>query len=108
MIREDGGQRVIKEFRRNGYDLYTTAPVGVNPLSKVSGLLRPVPKPSRAAVQLPTSSHEMYFFKDDRYVRIDVVMDTISYHTAKNIQDMWKSLVAAEITRGRCNPPKPR
>ena len=107
MIREDGGQRVIKEFRRNGYDLYTTAPVGVNPLSKVSGLLRSVPKPSRAAVQLPTSSHEMYFFKDDRYVRIDVVMDTISYHTAKNIHDMWKSLVAAEIERVDAILPSP-
>ncbi|KAK3176578.1 hypothetical protein OEA41_007901 [Lepraria neglecta] len=90
MIREDGGQRVIKEFRRNGYDLYTIAPVGVNPLGK-----------------LPTSSHEIYFFKDDRYVRIDVVMDTISYHTAKNIQDMWKSLVAAEITRVNAILPSP-
>ncbi|MCJ1280008.1 hypothetical protein MMC21_007833 [Puttea exsequens] len=39
MIREDGGQKVIDGFQKNGVDLYTTAPKGVNPLGKVKGLL---------------------------------------------------------------------
>ena len=41
MIKEDGGQKVIKEFQKNGIDLYTTAPVGVDPLGRVKGLLSP-------------------------------------------------------------------
>ena len=44
MIKEDGGQKVIKEFNKNGHNLYTTAPVGLDPLGKVSGLLGPVRK----------------------------------------------------------------
>jgi len=39
MIKEDGGQKVIKGFQKNGYDLYTGAPQGVNPLGKADDLL---------------------------------------------------------------------
>ena len=41
MVQQDGGQRVIKGFQKNDFDLYTTAPVGVNPLGKVKSLLEP-------------------------------------------------------------------
>ena len=41
MIKEDGGQKVVKGFQKNGIDLYTTAPVGVDPLGRVKGLLSP-------------------------------------------------------------------
>lgn len=40
MVWQDGGQKVIKGFQRNGYDLYTGAPQGLDPLAKVSGLLK--------------------------------------------------------------------
>jgi hypothetical protein len=43
-MKEDGGQKVIKEFNKNGHNLYTTAPVGLDPLGKVSGLLGSVHK----------------------------------------------------------------
>ena len=39
MIKEDGGQKLIKGFQKNGIDLYTTAPIGVDPLGRVKGLL---------------------------------------------------------------------
>ena len=39
MIKEDGGQYVIKTFQKNGYDLYTGAPQGVNPLAKADDIL---------------------------------------------------------------------
>ena len=94
MVRPDGGQKVIKEFRRNGYDLYTTAPK-INALDGVKRLIHPKPQSYKAVVQLPQSPNEIYFFKDDRYARIDVVKDELSY-SVKSIRDLWKSLAAAE------------
>ena len=44
MVKADGGQKVIKNFKRNGYDLYTGAPAGVDPLGKVKDLLQPARK----------------------------------------------------------------
>lgn len=42
MISEDGGQKVITNFEKGGSDLYTGAPKGLDPLAKVSGLLKPL------------------------------------------------------------------
>ena len=42
MIKQEGGQKVIKGFQKHDFDLYTTAPTGVNPLGKVKNLLEPV------------------------------------------------------------------
>ncbi|KAK4694773.1 hypothetical protein P7C71_g2859, partial [Lecanoromycetidae sp. Uapishka_2] len=39
MIKEDGGQKVIKGFQKNKVDLYTMAPQGIDPLGKIKGLL---------------------------------------------------------------------
>lgn len=106
MVKPDGGQKVIKEFRRNGYDLYTTAP-NINPLDRVKHLLQPEPQSYRAVVQLPQSPNEMYFFKDDRYARIDVVKDSLSY-SVKAIRDTWKSLTAAETGSVDATLPNPK
>ena len=39
MIKEDGGQKVVREFQKNGIDLYTRAPLRVDPLERVKRLL---------------------------------------------------------------------
>ncbi|KAM0802258.1 putative extracellular tungstate binding protein [Usnea florida] len=41
MIKGEGGQKVVREFQKNGIDLYTTAPMKVDPLGRVKGLLSP-------------------------------------------------------------------
>lgn len=38
LVREDGGQSVIKDFTVNGQILYTVAPSGVDPLARAKGL----------------------------------------------------------------------
>ena len=38
-VREDGGQAVIRGFRKNGVQLNRTAPMGVDPLGTVKELL---------------------------------------------------------------------
>ena len=39
MIKDDGGQKVIVEFQKNGKDLYTCAPKNVKPLAKADEIL---------------------------------------------------------------------
>lgn len=39
MIREDGGQKVIETFTKNGRVLYVAAPKGVDPLGRARELL---------------------------------------------------------------------
>ncbi|KAL6720733.1 hypothetical protein ACLMJK_002658 [Lecanora helva] len=41
MIREDGGQEVVTGFKKNGYDLYSGAPKGLDPLATVNGYMKP-------------------------------------------------------------------
>jgi hypothetical protein len=39
LVKEDGGQKVIKDFAVNGEVLYTVAPPGVDPLARVRDFL---------------------------------------------------------------------
>ena len=39
LVKEDGGQKVIKDFAVNGEVLYTVAPPGIDPLARVKDFL---------------------------------------------------------------------
>lgn len=100
IIRDDGGQRVIRSFTKNGEVLYSTIPVGVDPLDRIKGVLgvSGITPPqlesfgsNKAAVPLSWSRDEIYFFKDQQYVRINTVWDTIDKN-AKDVWSMWPAL----------------
>lgn len=105
MVRPDGGQKVIKEFQRNGYDLYTTAPE-IDPLDRVKRILQPEPQSHKAVVQLTRRPNEMFFFKDDRYARIDAVKDELKWSFP--IGGYWKSLATAECVPVAATLPNPK
>ena len=90
MVRDDGGQEVIRSFTKNGEVLYSTIPVGVDPLDRVKGILG-FSGSNKAAVPLPWSGDEIYFFKDNQYARINTVQDTID-QCARDVWSMWPGL----------------
>jgi Hemopexin. len=90
MVRDDGGQQVIRSFTKNGKVLYSSIPVGVDPLDRVKGILG-FSGSTKAAVPLPWSGDEIYFFKDNQYARIDTIQDTIDKY-ARDVWSMWPGL----------------
>ncbi|KAJ6141506.1 hypothetical protein N7470_009896 [Penicillium chermesinum] len=126
IVRDDGGQQVIRDFKKNGQVLYSTIPEGVDPLDRIKGVLgvsgrappqsgssgtippqpgssgTTPPQPgsagsNKAAVPLSWSTDEIYFFKDRQYVRINTVWDTIDKN-AKDVWSMWPALKDLEFT----------
>lgn len=91
IIRKDGGQRVIENFEKNGQVLYSTIPVGVDPLARVKGTLG-FGASVKAAIPLPWSEDEIYFFNESKYARINTVKDTISFSTERDIWSTWPGL----------------
>lgn len=91
IIREDGGQRVVKSFKNDGHVLYSPIPVGVDPLGRVKGTLG-LSASVKAAIPLHWSEDEIYFFNERKYARINVIKDTISYDTEKEIWSTWTGL----------------
>ncbi|KAK5675039.1 hypothetical protein LTS12_029583, partial [Elasticomyces elasticus] len=70
IIREDGGQRVVKSFKNDGHVLYSPIPVGVDPLGRVKGTLG-LSASVKAAIPLHWSEDEIYFFNERKYARIN-------------------------------------
>lgn len=52
----------------------------------------------RAAVAVPGSDSDMYFFMGTRYIRVDVVRDVVCFDTPHEIHDIWGSLKSIGFT----------
>lgn len=86
---EHGGQQVIKDFQKNGKVLYSTIPVGVDPLGRVKGIIG-FSSSVKAAVPVP-SHDDIYFFNNKQYTRVNPYTDTI-YTYVTDIFPMWPGL----------------
>lgn len=71
--------------------VYSTIPDDVGPLDRLKGSLGFEPS-VKAAIPLPWSEDEIYFFNESKYARIDTVKDTVPYHDAFNIWTNWPGL----------------
>ena len=89
MAWDQGGQKVIETFQKNGTVLYSTIPVGVDPLGRVKGILG-FGGSVKAAVQVP-NSYDIYFFNNNQYTRINPFLDTV-YTNQIEIWKMWPGL----------------
>ncbi|KAJ5803863.1 uncharacterized protein N7518_000166 [Penicillium psychrosexuale] len=90
MVRDDGGQQVIRSFTKSGEVLYSTIPAGVDPLDRVKGLLG-FSGSTKAAFPVEWAEGEIYFFNDNQYARIDPNKEHDDQR-GSDILSMWPGL----------------
>lgn len=90
MVLDDGGQQVIRSFKKSGEVLYSTIPGGVDPLDRVKGLLG-FSGSTAAAYPADWVEDEIYFFKDNQYTRINPAKEH-SDTRGDDILTMWPAL----------------